>query len=127
MLPLNGAVASILADRTMLTNPRVRPEQGFRSSGIPAWVTQADVLQAIGPVIAPRSDTFVIRTCGEARDDSGRVLARAYCEAVVQRLPEYVDPANAPDARGAALSPVNRIFGRRFSITSFRWLSPDEI
>ena len=122
-----GAVASILADRTMLTNPRVRPEQGFRSSGIPAWVTQADVLQAIGPVIAPRSDTFVIRTCGEARDDSGRVLARAYCEAVVQRLPEYVDPANAPDARGAALSPVNRIFGRRFSITSFRWLSPDEI
>ncbi|MCU0796827.1 MAG: hypothetical protein MUF31_12940 [Akkermansiaceae bacterium] len=122
-----GSVASILADRTQLNNPRVRPEQGYRSTGIPAWLTQADVLQAIGPIISPRSDTFVIRTCGEARDSSGNLLARAYCEAVVQRQLEYVDPSNPPDARDSSLSAVNRSFGRRFSIVSFRWLSPDEI
>ena len=122
-----GAVASIIADRTMLNNSTIRPEQGYRSTSIPAWVTQADVLQAIGPVISARSDTFRIRTCGEARDAAGNLLARAFCEAVVQRLPEYVDPTNRPEARDTALNPVNRTFGRRFTIVSFRWLSPDEI
>ena len=123
-----GAVASILADRVMLTSPRMRTEQGWRSTGIPGWVTQADVLQVIGPSIAARSDTFRIRTMGEARDGSGNVIATAYCEAIVQRQPDYVDASsNQTHERGGALTDTNQTYGRKFEIVSFRWLSPNEI
>jgi len=121
-----GAVASILADRAMLTNSSLREEQGFRSTGIPGWLTQADLLQVIGPAIAARSDTFRIRAYGETLDANGKVIAKAWCEAIVQRVPEYVDPTNQPDAHDD-LTQVNQAFGRKFTIVSFRWLSPDEI
>jgi hypothetical protein len=91
----------------------------------PGYLTQADVLSRIGSAISARSDTFVIRAYGEART-GGAVTAKAYCEAVVQRTPDYVDPATAPEALPAAGS-INERFGRRFSIISFRWLSPNEI
>lgn len=124
-----GAVASILADKPMLNDNNYKSEQGFRSTGIPGWLTQADVLQVIGPSIAARSDTFKIRSYGEALDASGNVTARAWCEASVQRIPEYVDSVNQPSDRAAQLgvNTVNGIFGRRFKCTSFRWLSSDEI
>jgi hypothetical protein len=122
-----GSVASILADRNLLSTATLKREQGYRSTGIPGWLTQADVLQSIGPLLATRSDTFRIRTCGEALDASGRVLARAYCEAILQRSPEYLDPSNPPTLRGNDLNPINTTHGRRFLITSFRWLSPGEI
>lgn len=91
----------------------------------PGYLTQADVLSRIGSAISARSDTFVIRTCGEARN-GGTVTAKAYCEAVVQRNPDYVDPSTAPEGMPATGS-TNERFGRRFSIISFRWLSPNEI
>jgi type II secretory pathway pseudopilin PulG len=122
-----GAVASIIADREMINDARTKREQGYRSTGIPGWLTQADVLQVIGSSIAARSDTFRIRAYGEALNPDGSVAARAWCEAVVQRMPEYVDPANAATDRGTALTPMNRIHGRAFQISSFRWLSSDEI
>jgi hypothetical protein len=122
-----GSMASIIADRTMMTNSRIRTEQGFRSTGIPGWLTQADVLQAIGPLLSVRSDTFRIRAYGEAVDPNGKTIARAWCEAVVQRTPEYVDPSNRATDRGAQLTKRNQIFGRRFQMVSFRWLSADEI
>ncbi|OYU99004.1 MAG: hypothetical protein CFE26_26550, partial [Verrucomicrobiales bacterium VVV1] len=120
-----GSVASIIADRTMLNS--AKNEQGYRSTGIPGWLTQADVLQVIGPSISNRSDTFRIRSYGEALDDTGKPIAKAYCEAIVQRTPDYVDPTNEPTARGAALTPSNKTYGRKFTIVSFRWLSPQEI
>jgi hypothetical protein len=128
-----GACASIYADRAMLKDRALQPEQGFRSTGIPGWITQADVLQAIGPVLSARSDTFRIRGYGEALSGDGKtVLARAWCETIVQRTPNYIDPANTPTERDATLtdkvlSPMNKQFGRRFEIVSFRWLSQDEI
>jgi len=128
-----GAVASIVADQEMLVEGTsssfsgLALEQGFRSTGIPGWVTQADVLQVIGPAISARSDTFRIRSRGDARDSAGRVLAIAYCEAIVQRLPDFIDPANDPHDRAGQLTGTNKTFGRRFSIISFRWLSPNEI
>ncbi|MFY7818380.1 MAG: hypothetical protein ACOVRB_08455 [Akkermansiaceae bacterium] len=123
-----GAVASIIADREML-NPSngLRNEQGFRSTAIPGWLTQADVLQVIGSSISPRSDTFRIRAYGEALDPNGASMAKAYCEAVVQRTPFYVDPTNDPSLRGTQLSSINRIYGRQFKIVSFRWLTAQEI
>jgi len=122
-----GSVASILADRVKMSNPRMQREQGYRSTGIPGWLTQADILQVIGTAISARSDTFRIRSYGEAVDANGKVIARAYCEAVVQRVPEYVDPANAATDRGTQLNRLNTIHGRQFKIVSFRWLSPSEV
>lgn len=122
-----GAVASIIADRQMLKDARSKPEQGYRSTGIPGWLTQADVLQVIGPSLNSRSDTFRIRAYGETLDATGNTVAKAWCEAIVQRVPSYVDPANPPSARGNDLSPANKTYGRRFQMVSFRWLSPEEI
>jgi Arc/MetJ-type ribon-helix-helix transcriptional regulator len=118
---------SMLSDREMLTDPDHRPEQGFRSTGIPGWLTQADVLQVISPVISVRSDTFRIRAYGEVLDSSGKVAAKAWCEAIVQRTPEFLDPSNVPETRPANLNPINAKFGRRFSVVSFRWLNSNEI
>jgi len=124
-----GAVAGILADKQMLNDQRYKREQGYRSTGIPGWITQADLLQVIGPSLSARSDTFRIRAYGETLDaDTGNPIAKAWCEAVVQRLPEYLDPSDAPTARGTGIaSPINQKFGRRFQVVSFRWLSPHEI
>jgi len=124
-----GAMAGIIADKPMLLDKAYRPEQGFRSTGIPGWVTQADVLQVIGPSLATRSDTFRIRTYGEAASPAtGKVTARAWCEAVVQRLPDYLAAdANAAADRPGSLAPLNQLFGRRFRVISFRWLAPTEI
>jgi hypothetical protein len=104
-----------------------------RSFGCAGHLSQAMLLTAIGAQITVRSDTFVIRTYGDARDRAGKTLARAWCEAVVQRVPEYVDAIDRPEARdgwpqpGNKLSPVNSRFGRRWEIKSFRWLNSGEV
>lgn len=95
--------------------------------GIPGFLTQADVLQSLAPVITVRSDTFTIRGYGEAHDADGKVTARSWCEAVVQRSPRFVDPTDAADAAIATITPTNQTFGRRFEIISFRQLLPSEI
>ena len=58
--------------------------------GAPGIVTQMDVLNSIGPNLTARSDTFVVRAYGEALDDAGNVIGKAWVEVVVQRTPEYV-------------------------------------
>jgi len=95
--------------------------------GIPGYLTQADVLQSIAPVMTARSDTFTLRGYGEAKDSSGKVLASTWCEAVVQRMPEFVDPADPPHTAMADLNKSNQTFGRRFSIVSFRYLAKSEV
>ena len=95
--------------------------------GIPGYLTQADVLQSIAPVMTVRSDTFTIRGYGEAKDAAGKVLATAWCEAVVQRTPEFVDTSNPAHTAMASLNPMNLLFGRRFSMVSFRYLTQSEV
>jgi hypothetical protein len=112
-----------------------------RSAFAPKFITQADILSTIGPVITARSDTFVIRAYGETVNplltsaDAGYITGRAWCEAVVQRVPEYVDEADpaltSSDLKDALLPAstnlTNRAFGRRFELVSFRWLNPSDI
>jgi hypothetical protein len=99
-----------------------------RSTGIPGWLTQADILQAIGPVIAARSDTFIIRTYGDTVNPVTQSTAgRAWCEAIVQRLPDYVDSSDAATVAPAAGNATNQNLGRRFKIIAFRWLRPNDI
>ena len=103
--------------------------------GMPGWLTQADVLQSLAPSLSARSDTFVIRTYGEVVDPLNSpaapaapvVAARAWCEAVVQRVPEYVDDSTRATLSPADAGVTNQRFGRRFKVISFRWLSSDEI
>lgn len=146
------------------TNPvTIHPQNGrihsdmlayspFKNYGAPGYLTQADILQSLGHRLTVRGDTFVIRTYGDARDASGRVIARAWCEALVQRTPEYLvsqplgteggaagnnplDPAAIPNVSdfNQTANPnlleneINSKHGRRFVIESFRWLSPEEI
>ncbi|MEY4242834.1 MAG: hypothetical protein RLZZ245_419 [Verrucomicrobiota bacterium] len=107
------------------------------TTGIPGDITQADLLLPLAPRLAARSDSFRIRGYGEARSKNGtQILARATCEAVVQRFPEYLDPItdaanNEPwdeaSPSGSTLNAINQKFGRRFKLTHFRWLSPSEV
>jgi len=106
------------------------PEAAAGSSltGTPGYLTQGDLLQTMAPYLSPRSDTFRIRAYGAATDSAGKVIARAWCEAMLQRTPEFFDPGDEPhefvDANGKLeLSATNQEFGRRFKIISFRWLS----
>jgi Tfp pilus assembly protein PilX len=83
----------------------------------PGFLTQADIVTAIGPMLAPRSDTFKIRTRAQSYSSTGEIAASAALEATVQRTPEPVDPA------ADILSSTDR----KFSLLSIRWLSDDEI
>ncbi len=97
-----------------------------RAIGTAGFLSQAALLTSFGSQITVRGDTFIIRTYGDSRDADNNIQAKAWCEAVVQRTPEYVDPSNPPEA-ATSLTPVNTTFGRKFSIVSFRWLSQTEI
>ncbi|MCP5537451.1 MAG: hypothetical protein H7A51_14610 [Akkermansiaceae bacterium] len=111
------------SDFPSVTFPNPDAVSGSRARGMPGFVSQADVLTPIAPVITARGDTFVLRAYGESLDASGKVAARAWCEAVVQRSPEFIDPADEPaTAIGDLTSGVNEKFGRRYKIVSFRWV-----
>jgi hypothetical protein len=106
------------------------PEAAYGPNTVlaPGSLSQGDVLSAIGSHITVRGDTFAIRCYGDATDrKDGRILARAWCEAVVQRVPGFADPADAPEKEAGQLLPTNARFGRRFEVVSFRWLGPGEV
>ena len=96
--------------------------------GSSAYVDQADILSGLAEQLTPRGDTFVIRTYGDAMSPDGKVTARAVCEAVVQRLPEYLDGQDTPYLKQDELkSEFNKRFGRRIKIISLRFLNSAEI
>ncbi|MGJ8632658.1 MAG: hypothetical protein ACSHX7_01960 [Luteolibacter sp.] len=114
------------------------------AAGLPKEINQAEILLPLAPHMRPRSDTFTIRAYGSALSKTGNVLNTAYCEATIQRVPEYVDSlsndpwdepmANPHDFSGrinpedsAILQGINKTFGRKFKVVGFRWLSEDEI
>jgi hypothetical protein len=100
---------------------------GLTGEGAPSFLTQGDLLMPLAAVMTVRGDTFRIRAYGESRNAAGQVLARARCEATVQRLPAYIDPTDTAQTAPAKLkSQVNQRFGRRFVITGFRWLAVDD-
>jgi hypothetical protein len=100
---------------------------GNPAEGAPGWITQGDLLHLLEPRATVRSDSFVVRTCGLAIDSDGKVIAKAYAEAVVQRVPDFIDSTNSAATASSDLTESNRRFGRRFQVVSFRWLAPREI
>ena len=102
---------------------------GNSAEGAPSMLTQGDLMAALAPVATVRGDTFKIRSYGECTTPNGNtVLARAWCETIVQRVPDFVDSADLPETSQDSLTSLaNRTFGRRFSVVSFRWLSEGEL
>ncbi len=100
-----------------------------RIAGFPGYLLQADLLSPLAPNLAARSDTFTIRTYGDAVNPAtSAVEGRAWCEAVVQRTPDYVLPgAQGGNEPGDVATGTNATFGRRYQVVSFRWLSPEDI
>ena len=115
-----------------VTYPFVEAAEGNIAYGFPGWMRQADVLRPIAPILSARDDTFVIRAYGESKDPlTGKAQAGAWCEAVLQRRADYVDAINDEaiilPSEATLTSEINKRFGRRFVILSFRWLSKDEV
>jgi hypothetical protein len=57
-----------------------------------------------------------------------QVDARAWCEIVVQRVPDLAENLAAPI--GDVVNPDFALaypFGRKFTVVSFRWLTPEDI
>jgi hypothetical protein len=110
-------------------------DAGINPSGVrpysPGWLSQADLLTSIAPFITPRSDTFVIRTYGDAINPvTGETEGRVWCEAIVQRTPDLTTPASGTTnvmTDPLAPNPAKYPFGRKFQITQFRWLSSTDI
>lgn len=109
--------------------------EGFSTFGFPGWPRQADVLDRLAPVISVRDETFIVRAMGTSPLVNG-TSAKIWCEAVYQRLPEYVDASVPPhEAPLGDITPstasnarrVNVVLGRRFRLISFRWLTPKEL
>ena len=96
-------------------------------AGAPQWLMQADLLTELGPRISARSDTFLVRAYGESVDGNGKVKARAWLEATIQRSPQFVDSSDHAALPVSNIKLTNQIFGRRFKIISFKWLRPDEV
>jgi hypothetical protein len=145
--------------------PRSLLEASIADAGINAdiaefssqWLTQGDVMTALAPILFARSDTFIIRTYGEAINPTklpltyvtGGVIpndaieGRAWAEAIVQRVPEYLDRSDPPETLAPAFDApsdpedatslptkahqLNKQFGRRFKVVSFRWLTRSDI
>ncbi|CAN5915418.1 hypothetical protein BH11VER1_BH11VER1_18000 [soil metagenome] len=105
-------------------------------AGAAGFLTQGDLLQALAPHLTARSDTFKVRAYGDVvHPITGKLEARAWCEAIVQRLPDYINTLKSEDEKPEpAWTPLadlkldsNRSLGRRFRIVRIRWLSPDEV
>ncbi|MGB0372199.1 MAG: hypothetical protein ACPGN3_12770 [Opitutales bacterium] len=89
------------------------------ASMISTSLNQANILQAIGPVISARTDTFRIRSYGETVDANGNVTT-AWCEALVQRV---YDQDSAEELSNTELD----AHARRFEILSLRWLNAEDV
>lgn len=100
---------------------------GLTGAGAPGYLLQGDLLNSLGPMLTNRSNTFRIRTYGESLGLSGDVSARVYLEAIVQQVPEYVDPSDAPEEVEGDLTAINQAFGRKFKVVSLRWLNEEDV
>ncbi len=92
------------------------------------WLTPADVMSALAPVLFARSDTFLVRGYGDAANPAtGRIEGRAWCEALVQRLPVPFAPADPRHPTEAEYQNPPGSLGRRFQIVQFRWLNRSDL
>ena len=108
-----------------LANPQAGPD--LTGGGAAGYLLQGDILNSVGPFMSNRSNTFKIRAYGESLGLTGQVVSSAYVEAVVQQVADYCDPLNSPEDIDGVLTPVSRVFGRKFKIVSIRWINEQDV
>lgn len=108
-----------------IVDARLNDEVGEFSS---QWITSADLMSALAPVLSPRSDTFRIRAYGDSVNPAtGEVTGRAWCEAWVQRMPEPVEASDRAQPTLSEYVTPPGLLGRRFRITQYRWLNESDL
>lgn len=111
-----------------ITAAGINSTLGVSKRYAPGALTQADVIGLIAPFMAVRSDTFVVRAYGDVQNPAtGSVDGRAWCEAVVQRLPDLAGNSSASIADVISPSTATYPFGRKFKIVAFRWLTASDL
>lgn len=104
---------------------------GYIAYGYPGWITQADILRPIAPILSARDDTFTIRAYGDVRDPiTNEILSQSWCEAVVKRQADYIDNTDykyVDPSESTLNSELNKRFGRRFEVIHFRWLDSTDV
>lgn len=135
---INDSVKSLDSKTLNFGSTTTKRRQGVKTpevmngnsvEGAPSMITQGDLMQGLAAVATVRGDTFKVRAYGESLSPDGKtVQASAWCEAVVQRIPEYVSTEDEPQIAAKDLkSEANKNFGRRFVVVAFRWLSREEV
>lgn len=136
MFKANSYNVKVVTEGSLYRYPKA--EEGSMFTAAPGYLIQSDVLASLGNILTVRDDTFIVRAYGCVRNARRAVLAQAWCEAVVQRTMEYVDPTNTADTAptsntrrdtsgNTGLTEINRVMGRRFRVVSFRWLDAWDI
>ena len=99
-LTISGGTSTTVLQAEMQNPPN-------SAEGAPGWLMQQDLVQCFSPVMTVRSDTFIVRCYGEADNQvTGAPEGRAWCEALVQRVPDFVDQTDpALSATNAYTSP----------------------
>ena len=132
---LNSSPTTLYEDRYSQKNDPRPSARMFKDSmvkdseaGLPGYFKQQDILRPLSPIMTTRGDTFTIRSYGETIDPiSGNVSGKAWCETIIQRVPEYINdvlnsPWDLPNEDSA-----NEIYGRKLKIVSFRWLKAEDV
>ena len=129
-------------DDSVVASGRINWDQYFpdepmkMDTAAPGFITSADLMTALAPVVNVRSDTFVIRAYGESVDPvataeytSSEPTARAWLEAVVQRYPEGVLESDFTNGDSGDWSQMidAPVLGRRFRVIALRWLNEDDL
>lgn len=99
---------------------------------IPAWfpaaVSQAALMESLAPCAFTRGDTFTVFCRAETFDPiSKKMLGAACAELRVQRMTEFFDKTQNAETPESEQNALNRAFGRRFKIISFRYIPHDEL
>ncbi|WP_309398804.1 hypothetical protein [Cerasicoccus maritimus] len=86
------------------------------------YITQGDIAAQRADLLTSRSDTFLIRSYGDARNAiTGEVTAQAWAEGVVRRLPNLTNASGQVEDNALESNP------REFEIVSWRWLDKSEV
>ncbi|CAA6692020.1 MULTISPECIES: hypothetical protein [unclassified Lentimonas] len=106
---LNEGILQDAIDRVPAINNRSSDADAIPPHS-PAYISQATLMNALGPLSFVRSDTFKVRAYGCALNSAtNKVESETYLEATLQRT---------PDAHS------NAQFGREFEIIDLKWIPP---
>ncbi|MGE9289490.1 MAG: hypothetical protein ACQKBT_00785, partial [Puniceicoccales bacterium] len=119
-----GDASNVLGDYSSLPkNPPAGAGSFFQDA--PGYLSQSDILARMGSLVSARSDVFVIRSYGRVTNpiDPDEVTGEVWLEAIVQRIPEPVEPSETNP-----LEPEDpQTMGRKFEVIAFRWLNQDDV